>query len=88
MLLRDIMTTTLVTIEPDDTLSHAAKLLRQHQFHHLPVTRTVVLAEPQKADYTVQHTLLVFEGLLTSQDIELAVAGAQQEHGSDVLPRP
>ncbi|HEX6553930.1 MAG TPA: CBS domain-containing protein [Ktedonobacteraceae bacterium] len=32
MIVRDIMTTKLVTVEPDDTLGHAAQLLRQHQF--------------------------------------------------------
>ncbi len=88
MIIRDIMTTALVTVEPDDTLSHAANLLRQHHFHHLPVTRTVTLAQHPKAEYTAQHTLLVLEGLLTSQDIELAVAGAQQEPSSAVSHRP
>jgi acetoin utilization protein AcuB len=87
MIIRDIMTTKLVTVTPDDTLIHAANLLRQHQFHHLPVTRTENIAE-HKAEYTVRHTLLILEGLLTSQDIELAAAGALQEHASEVLQRP
>ena len=39
MIVRDIMTTHLVTVTPGDTLAHAATLLRQHQFHHLPVVR-------------------------------------------------
>jgi CBS domain len=78
MIVHEIMTTTLVTVEPDDTLSHAAHLLRQYQFHHLPVVRTVNVAGSQSTAYTVRRTAFLFEGLLTSQDIELAVALAEQ----------
>lgn len=78
MIVHEIMTTTLVTVEPDDTLSQAAHLLRQYQFHHLPVVRTVNVAGSQRTAYTVRRTTFLFEGLLTSQDIELAVALADQ----------
>ncbi|HAG98993.1 MAG TPA: hypothetical protein DCL75_09075 [Ktedonobacter sp.] len=88
MIVRDIMTTKLVTVEPDDTLSHAAQLLRQYQFHHLPVARTVHVAEPRSTEYTVRRTLLLFEGLVTSQDIELAAALANQEPSSDTGRQP
>lgn len=37
MIVRDMMTTQLVTVAPDDTLGHACNLLREHRFHHLPV---------------------------------------------------
>jgi acetoin utilization protein AcuB len=75
LIVNDIMTTNLITVTPDETLAHAANLFRQHNFHHLPVARTVdILAsqdKPQKA--------LLLEGLLTAQDIDLAAALAQQE---------
>ncbi len=37
MIVSEVMATKLVTVTPNDTLSHAANLLRQHQFHHLLV---------------------------------------------------
>ena len=40
MIVSEVMATKLVTVTPNDTLSHAASLLRQHQFHHLPVVQT------------------------------------------------
>ena len=39
MIVGEVMTTKLVLVRPDETLGHAANLLRQHQFHHLPVAR-------------------------------------------------
>ncbi len=83
MIVRDIMTTTLVTVEPEDTLSHAAQLLRQHQFHHLPVVRPVTMAASQRHTYTT-HKTLFFEGVLTSQDIEMAAASVPHEAASEV----
>jgi acetoin utilization protein AcuB len=83
MIVRDIMETQLITVEPDDTLSHAANLLRQYQFHHLPVVHKVKVAEPQHAEYKSSHTQLVFEGLLSSQDIDLAVASSERESSGD-----
>lgn len=87
MIVRDIMTTKLVTVEPDDTLAHAANLLRQHQIHQLPVTRKVNISRPQHKEYQTRDTTLLFEGLLTSQDIDLAVALARQDSSSEVLRR-
>ena len=83
MIVRDIMKTQLVTVELDDTLGHAANLLRQYQFHHLPVVRKVKVAEPQHAEYQSSHTRLVFEGLLSSQDIDLAAALSAQKSAGD-----
>ncbi len=77
MIVRDIMTTKLITVEPDDTLAHAALLLRQQQFHHLPVTRKV-----HKAG-VVEH---LFEGLLSSVDIDLVSAVAKQNDDPMATP--
>ncbi len=63
----------LVTVAPDDTLSHAANLLRQHQFHHLPVVRGGAGAASWHL-LEAQREPLVFEGMLTAQDIDMAVA--------------
>lgn len=73
MLVSEVMTTRLVTVTPDATLSHAANLLRQHQFHHLPIVR----ANAPQAWLTSQaqrDAPPVLEGLLTASDIDLAVA--------------
>ena len=73
MIVKEIMTTELITVAPDDTLSHAANLLRQYQFHHLPV----VSGGSGSATWHWpgdKKTPLAFEGLLTSQDIDMAVA--------------
>jgi acetoin utilization protein AcuB len=91
MIVQDIMTTKLVTVAPDDTLSHAANLLRQYQIHHLPVVRQIpvpVGAGAQKTGFKVQKTLLVLRGLLTSQDIDLVVALDKQRSSGDLLQRP
>ena len=80
MIVSEVMTTDLVTVSPDDTLSHAANLLRQHQFHHLPVARL-----PRSSFYwfpgevfdTRKHEramLPTLEGLLTAEDIDIAAA--------------
>lgn len=73
MIVKEIMTTELITVAPDDTLSHAANLLRQYQFHHLPVVRGGSGAATWHWPANKQ-TPLIFEGLLTSQDIDMAVA--------------
>jgi acetoin utilization protein AcuB len=88
MIVRDIMKTQLITVEPDDTLSHAANLLRQYQFHHLPVVHKVKVAEPEHAGYKSTRTQLVFEGLLGSQDIDLAVALSRQDASGDSSKQP
>ena len=86
MIVSEVMTTKLVTVAPDDTLSHAANLLRQYQFHHLPVvkaSKTVGSSEPGQPT----HKILLLEGLLTSQDIELAASSGKWS-SSDLLQHP
>jgi acetoin utilization protein AcuB len=73
MIVKEIMTSELITVGPDDTLSHAANLLRQYQFHHLPVVRGGSGAATWHWS-TDAKTPRIFEGLLTSQDIDMAVA--------------
>ncbi len=80
MIVRDIMTTKLITVEPDDTLAHAATLLRQYKFHHLPVIHKVRKAGEAHA------TLHLFEGLLSSLDIDLVSALASQSNDSTATP--
>ncbi|MBO0777693.1 MAG: CBS domain-containing protein [Ktedonobacteraceae bacterium] len=79
MIVRNIMTTRLVTVEPDDTLAHAANLIRQHQFHHLPVARKMTLVQGEA------KRVLVLEGLLTAQDIDM-VAELDRQNPSQTLP--
>lgn len=88
MIVRDIMTTNLKTVAPDDTLSHATNLLRQHQKHQLPVVRTIAIPSPEHKEYQSHDTLLVLEGMLTSQDIDLVVALARQDTSNDIAHRP
>jgi acetoin utilization protein AcuB len=80
------MTTKLVTVKPDDTLSHAANLLRQYQFHHLPVVRSTGVVGTLEPAYASKQALLL-EGLLTSQDIELAASSGGWS-SSDMLHQP
>jgi len=87
MIVRDIMTTNLTTVAPDDTLSHATNLLRQHQMHQLPVVRTITMPSSEHKEYQSHETLLVLEGMLTSQDIDLVVALAQQDTSNDTAHR-
>ncbi|GAC1554100.1 MAG: hypothetical protein NVS2B2_07080 [Ktedonobacteraceae bacterium] len=88
MIVRDIMSTKLTTVAPDDTLSHATNLLRQHQVHQLPVVRTVTIAGPAHKEYQSHETLLVFEGMLTSQDVDLMVALARQDTSNHASSQP
>lgn len=83
MIVSEVMTTKLITITPDDTLSHAANLLRQYQFHHLPVVRT---SRAFGMIDTGQSQHPEFEGLLTSQDVDLAAAVGTSS--SDILRQP
>ena len=73
MIVKEIMTKELITVAPDDTLSHAANLLRQYQFHHLPVVSGGTGAATWHWPGN-KKAPLVFEGMLTSQDIDIAVA--------------
>jgi len=88
MIVRDIMTTKLTTVAPDDTLSHATNLLRQHQVHQVPVVRSVAVAAPEHKEYQAHATVSVLEGMLTSQDVDLVVALARQVAVSDTTARP
>lgn len=83
LIVRDIMTTKLITVTPDDTLAHAANLLRQHGFHHLPVARIVRNVTFQHQENEKPGNALLLEGLLTAQDIDLVAALAQQESAND-----
>ncbi len=83
MIVRDIMTTKLTTVAPDDTLSHATNLLRQHQKHQLPVVRIITLPTTEHKEYQAHETLQVLEGMLTSQDINLEVALARQDESNN-----
>lgn len=74
MIVSEVMTTQLVTVTPDDSLSHAASLLRQHQFHHLPVVRAVHRHE-------TSNSWPVLEGLITSYDIDLAASTKDSSNG-------
>ncbi len=89
MIVSEVMTTKLVLVETGDTLGHAANLLRQHQFHHLPVAQV-----PRKPPFlwlpgtifdTTAHeqaALPLLVGLLTSSDIDIAVALDTQNVGN------
>lgn len=88
MIVRDIMTTKLITVEPSDTLSHAANLLRHHQFHHLPVAKTQRLPATASTLHAAQRTIHILEGLLTSQDIDLVAAIAKLGTADSVTDRP
>jgi acetoin utilization protein AcuB len=87
MIVGEVMTTRLVTVSPEDTLSHAANLLRQYQFHHLPVVRVLSMHKANDVGHTSPSSLRLLEGLLTSHDIDLAAALGSQS-SSDLLHRP
>src|SRR5947199_7407671 len=74
MIVSEVMTTRLITITPGDTLSHAANLLRQYQFHHLPVVRATQGLKPWGQEYGTQVPLPILEGLITSDDIDFAAS--------------
>src|SRR5260370_7241113 len=87
MIVSEVMTTSLVTVTPGDTLSHAANLLRQYQFHHLPVVSAASKKETLGRGQRTPDSLPVLEALLTSSDIDLAAA-VGRESSSDLLHRP
>ena len=87
MIVSEIMTTKLITVTPDDTLSHAANLLRQYQFHHLPVVKASSASEMLESNQASRKTLPTLEGLLTSQDIDMA-ATLRTLGSGDVLQQP
>lgn len=87
MIVSEVMTSRVITVTPDDTLSHAANLLRQYQFHHLPVVRTVDAAKAEEGERGTRKTVQLLEGLLTSEDINMAAAVGSMS-SSEVLHRP
>ena len=88
MIVREIMTTRLITVSPDDTLSHAATLLRQHQFHHLPVVRVAQAPGAGTNSSYVSKAPLLLEGLLTSNEIDMAVELERQASANNSVERP
>ncbi len=88
MIVQDVMSTKLTTVEPDDTLGHAASLLRQYQVHHLPVAHTRYVPATPETPYGTKRTIRFLEGMLTAQDIDVAAAVAKQGSSSDALGRP
>jgi acetoin utilization protein AcuB len=88
MIVREIMTTSLITVGPDDTLSHAANLLRQYQFHHLPVVRTAKASEAGKSSFRAPNERLLLEGLLTWYDIDMAVELERKSSAHNTVERP
>ncbi|HLH61032.1 MAG TPA: CBS domain-containing protein [Ktedonobacteraceae bacterium] len=87
MIVSEVMTTKLITVTPTDTLSHAANLLRQYQFHHLPVVASSDSAAWPGYMDTGRKAMPEFQGLLTSQDIDVAAAMGRWS-SSEVLHRP
>src|SRR2546426_72724 len=88
MIVSEVMSTKLITVTPDDTLSHAANLLRQYQFHHLPVVQALETGGTHSTEYGARDSLLLLQGLLTSHDIDLLVALGKQSSSGDLLHRP
>jgi len=87
MIVSEVMTTNLVTVTPDDSLSHAANLLRQHQFHQLPVVKARRGLKIQVQQYSSQPSWPVLEGLITSYDIDLAATlGTENSPTNDRRP--
>jgi acetoin utilization protein AcuB len=79
MIVREVMTTELITVTPDDTLGHAASLLRQHQFHHLPVISSSDGHNMRDMLQRTRKTFPALEGILSSDDIHMAAANGSQE---------
>src|SRR5436305_10986037 len=88
MIVRDVMTTHLVTVGPDDTIGRAAQLFRQYQFRHLPVAQNVHRMHTQQIGSPDQQPALIPQGLLTREDIEMTMALAKPETESNLLTRP
>jgi acetoin utilization protein AcuB len=87
MIVSEVMTTQLVTVTPDDTLSHAANLLRQHQFHHLPVVRATQRFKILNKPNETQASLPILEGLISSGDVDLAASlGAENYQANEQHP--
>lgn len=88
MIVNEVMTTKLVLLEGSATLGHAANLMREHQIHHLPVIQM-----PRSAPFWFPGAIVdvdgrepemlpALEGLLTSHDIDIALAVDAQNAGN------
>jgi acetoin utilization protein AcuB len=87
MIVSEVMTTNLVTVTPDDSLSHAANLLRQYRFHHLPVVKARQELRIQRQQDLSRPSWPVLEGLITSYDIDLAsTLGTENSATNDQQP--
>jgi acetoin utilization protein AcuB len=100
MIVRDIMTTKLITIAADDTLAHATNLFRQNQFHHLPVIHlqtlppsTAAQSDAQLPDYAYvgqnhRQRIRILEGIITAEDIAIVSAVDEQQDTATALAHP
>lgn len=89
MIVREIMVTDLVTVEPEQSLGYAVQLLRQYPFEQIPVVHTVTTSE-QHPSFSIQRTRLHLEGLLSKQRLEEAIlqASLSQSAFPDWQERP
>lgn len=60
MIVSDIMTTKLVTVAPDDLISHSCNLFRRHQFKHLRTNQLVAGAQCYRLLHKVDSKERVF----------------------------
>jgi acetoin utilization protein AcuB len=65
MIVENVMSTRLITVQPDETIGHAAQLLRHHRIHQIPVVRMRT---------NTSDLRLIWQGLVTDEDIERAAA--------------
>ncbi|HET8911724.1 MAG TPA: CBS domain-containing protein [Ktedonobacteraceae bacterium] len=80
MIVGEIMTTKLITLKSDDLLGHAVNLLRQYQFHHLPIARSRrIPGKDAPNSFVAPPEQLLFEGMLSSYDIDLVVVRSTQQ---------
>lgn len=87
MIVSEVMTTKLVTVRPEDSLSHAANLLRQYQFHHLPVVKATQGVKLLRQQNTTHPSWPILEGLITTYDIDLAATlGNENPNTNDQHP--
>ena len=78
----------MVTVELNDTLGHAAGLLRQYQYHSLPVVQRQRTSQTSLQHTSYQQPVLVFKGFISTHNIDIVVALAQQEEVNRRLAQP
>jgi acetoin utilization protein AcuB len=79
MLVRNIMVQNVVTIQESDTLEHAALLLQQGRFRHLPVVRRLPAqkdAKPSLLIYPPPKPPVAVIGMLSDRDLPGGRVGA------------